>query len=89
MHYELWTIPSGNMIDDFASEAEALALVRELLAGSSLDAAESLLLTVVGDDGSGSTVATGATLAERALQVPSQADARPRIPPMPINGETV
>jgi hypothetical protein len=35
MHYELWGIPrdgSANMIRDFDTEAEALVMVRELLA---------------------------------------------------------
>jgi hypothetical protein len=66
MHYELWTVPGGNIIDDFASEGEALALVRELTAGTPPDAADSLLLTLVRDDGSGVTIAAGAALTERA-----------------------
>ncbi len=60
MHYELWTVPSGNIVDDFASEGEALALVRELTAGTPPDAADSLLLTLVRDDGSGASIAAGA-----------------------------
>lgn len=71
MHYELWTVPHGNMIDDFDSESEALEFVRELLAGTSPIAADSLLLTVVNDDGSGGTIATGAALAAR---VPGHAE---------------
>ena len=66
MHYELWTAPGGNIIDDFASEREALVLVHELLDGTPPGASGSLLLTVVNDDGSGSTIAAGAALAERA-----------------------
>jgi hypothetical protein len=66
MHYELWTVPNGNIVDDFASEGEALALVREMIAGTPTDAADSLLLTLVRDDGSGVTIATGAALAARA-----------------------
>lgn len=32
MHWELWSIPTANMITDRATEDEALAVVRELLA---------------------------------------------------------
>ncbi len=32
MHWELWSIPTMNMISDRATEDEALAVVRELLA---------------------------------------------------------
>jgi hypothetical protein len=66
MHYELWTVPAGNMIDDFASEDEALALVRELIAGAPPQAADALLLTLARDDGSGVTIAAGAASADRA-----------------------
>jgi hypothetical protein len=31
MHWELWALNSGNLIGTFQSEAEALAVVRELL----------------------------------------------------------
>jgi len=66
MHYELWTVPNGNIIDDFGSEDEAFAVVRGLIAGTPPAAADALPLTLVRDDGSGITVATGAALAERA-----------------------
>lgn len=32
MHWEPWSIPTANMITDRATEAEALGVVRELLA---------------------------------------------------------
>jgi hypothetical protein len=32
MHYELWALNTGNLIRDYDSEAEALAMVRSLLA---------------------------------------------------------
>lgn len=66
MHYELWTVPAGNIVDDFSSEDEALALVREMIASAPPRAADALLLTLVRDDGSGVTIATGAALADRA-----------------------
>jgi hypothetical protein len=32
MHYELWALNTGNLIRDYDSEAEALAMARSLLA---------------------------------------------------------
>jgi hypothetical protein len=50
MWYELWAVESGNLLDDFATEADALAAVRAYLApdvsGSSVD----LVLVIYGDD---------------------------------------
>jgi hypothetical protein len=61
-------VPTGNIVDDFASDDEALALVRELIDGIPPQAADALLLTLVRDDGTGVTIATGAALADRALR---------------------
>jgi hypothetical protein len=80
MHYELWTAPGGNIIDDFASDDEALKLVRELLDGAPPDVVDSLLLTVVSEDGSGATIAAGAVLAERARTHAGQEASRPPHP---------
>lgn len=66
MYFELWTYPSGNLIDDFSTEDEALTCVREMLGDMEPASTESLLLTVVRADGSGETIAVGAMLAERA-----------------------
>jgi hypothetical protein len=52
MHYELWGIPrggSGNMIADFDTQAEGLAMVRDLLAAG-WDADELSLGLGLGDD---------------------------------------
>ncbi len=49
MHYELWALNTGNLIRDYATEAEALEMVRELLAvGWSVD---DLGLTLDFDEG--------------------------------------
>lgn len=32
VHYELWDIETRNMLEDFATESEALAAARELIA---------------------------------------------------------
>lgn len=52
MHYELWGIPrdgSANMIRDFDTQAEALVMVRELLADG-WEADELALGLGLGDD---------------------------------------
>jgi hypothetical protein len=77
MHFELWTVPTGNIVDDFASEDEALALVCELIDGMSPQAADALLLTLVRDDGTGVTIATGAALADRARRHAAREARRP------------
>jgi hypothetical protein len=55
------------MVDEFDSEAEALACVRGLIEGMPANAAESLLLGIVRDDGRRETVATGDELRDRAM----------------------
>jgi hypothetical protein len=67
MRYELWTFPSGNLIDDFDTESDALALVREMLDDASVEAAGQLMLIRVNADGSGEPVASGTSLADRAV----------------------
>ena len=49
MHYELWAVDAGNLIGDFATEDEALALVRDLLANGW--SADTLGLCLDWDDG--------------------------------------
>ncbi len=71
MHFELWALNTGNVIRDYDTEAEALAVVRELLAdgwsaddlglGLEFDEGEE------GDDGELPPVLSGPALAARAL----------------------
>ena len=66
MHYELWDTGSRNLLDDFATEAEALSAIRALLAVNEPDMAEGLLLVRIGGPDGGAAVASGADLAARA-----------------------
>jgi hypothetical protein len=66
MFYALWDLESGNALGDFDSEAEALAVVRDLLDANEADYAEMLSLGCTHDDGTFVRVADGAALAERA-----------------------
>jgi hypothetical protein len=71
MHYELWDSKSSNVIDIYLTEAEALAMVRRMLAagwdperltlGLDFDEGED------GDDDALPDVVYGTALAERAL----------------------
>ena len=68
--YELWDVDSGNMVGAFASEADALAEVRGLLAVNGAAYADDLALAVRRTDG-GESIAEGAQLARRAEQAAS------------------
>lgn len=69
MYYQLWDLAGGNRIADFRSEAEGLAMVRELLvAGWSV---EDLALGAFAENGDSGDlqlppVLCGAELADRA-----------------------
>ena len=77
MHYELWDVASRNMLDDFATEAEALTALAALLAINEPDMGGDLTLIRVGGPNGGTTVASGAELARRAQTVGT---ARSRLP---------
>ena len=66
MFYELWDLDSGNMIGDFDTEAEALAVVRSLLEVNANSFADLLSLGCTDDDGSFRIVSQGRPLAARA-----------------------
>lgn len=66
MHYELWDTVSRNLLDDFDTEAEALAAIGELLAANEPDMTDGLELIRVGGPGGGATIARDADLAMRA-----------------------
>jgi hypothetical protein len=66
MYFELWDQESGNSLGDYDSEAEALAIVRDMLAENEPDYADMLSLGCTQDDGTFAIVASGASLAARA-----------------------
>jgi hypothetical protein len=77
MHYELWDTVSRNLLDDFDTEAEALATIRALLAINEPDMADDLALLRVGGPGGGAMVARGADLAARAQAAAPEQGRRP------------
>ncbi len=66
MFYELWDVVSGNMINTYDTEDEALAIVRDLVALNGPAYACALSLAFEDDKENTSLVAKGADLAQRA-----------------------
>ncbi len=66
MHFELWDVESGNLLDDFDAEADALLAIGSLLANNEPDMAEELMLLRVGGQDGGGIIASGPDLARRA-----------------------
>jgi hypothetical protein len=69
MFYELWDLRSGNIINTYDTEAEALVVVRDLLTLNGLDYAHQLSLSVEDDDEDVELVAKGTALAQRAQEL--------------------
>ncbi len=66
MHYELWHTPSGNLMGTYATEAEALAIVRAELRALGRGHAETLVLLSEDSRGRSSLLAESAGLVARA-----------------------
>ena len=66
MFYVLWDVETGNVVGDFATEDEALAVVRELLDENAPDYVDALSLGRTDDDGGTRLVAEGQRLAALA-----------------------
>jgi hypothetical protein len=77
MWYELWGVESGNLIDDFGTEAEALAAARAYLMPDDTGAIMDVALVVYDDDGRPVRSARGPELA--ALAQATGAEPRPRL----------
>jgi hypothetical protein len=77
MHYELWDMVSRNLLDDFETEAEALAAIGALLAINEPDMADGLALIRVGGQGGGAIVARDVELAARAQATTPELGQRP------------
>ncbi len=66
MIYDLWDISSGNIINTYQTEAQALAMVRDLIEVNGEDFVDALSLGYEADDGSVGIVAEGRDLEVRA-----------------------
>ena len=66
MFYVLWDVETGNIVGDFATEDEALSVVRELLEDNAPDYVDALSLGRTDDDGETWLIAEGNPLAVMA-----------------------
>jgi hypothetical protein len=71
MHHELWDTKSGNLLDDYASESEALDALADLIAANTPGMARDLVLLRVGGPDEGASIASGAELARRVQAIAS------------------
>lgn len=69
MAYELWDIEYGNLIADFSTEDEALAVVRKAIEVKGPDFITRLALGCEDDSGDSHPIAAGAARAQRAIAV--------------------
>ncbi len=67
-HYELWDTTTGNLMDTFDTEAEAIAMVREAIRVDGVNAVDGWVLGWGDAGGEGAQVAGGMSLADRALR---------------------
>ena len=75
MRYELWHIESANLMDDFETEAEALAVARAYLTPDEDGTTVDVALMVYDDSGQDPRSVHGAELASLVFG-PSQSSAR-------------
>ena len=66
MFYELWDVRSGNIINTYDTEDEALRVVRDLLTLNDPDYGSVLSLSFEDDEENTTLIATGTALAQRA-----------------------
>ena len=67
--FELWDLQTRNALGGYATEADALAVVRRSIEAEGRAVTDDLALLRVGSRGRTKTIAIGASLAERALAV--------------------
>jgi type II secretory pathway component PulL len=67
MHYELWHVPSGNLVATSSREADLLALVQQTFAQQGMCRAEEFALGTEDSRGESELVLMGTDLVARAL----------------------
>ena len=78
MHYELWHMPSGNLVNTFESQRDALDFVRLTYEQQGRERAEELALGTEDRRGGSTQIAIGSELLARALgEVPGRAVGTP------------
>jgi hypothetical protein len=82
MAYDLWDVESGNIVNTFETEREALSVVRTLLDLNGAEYVQALSLGYEDDDGSMRIVAEGEHLATMLAESPSTTPER--LPGRPV-----
>ena len=67
MMYELWHLASGNLLEDFETESDALHAVREYLDANDAEMIDELSLSAVPTDATEAALTLPPTLAGEAL----------------------
>jgi len=67
MHYELWHMPTGNLVNTFERETDALVVVKRAYEQSGREAGESFALGTEDRRGRSRQLAAGPDLLVRAL----------------------
>lgn len=77
MTYSLWETESANIVGTFSTEAEALALVHELVGSTGMECLDSFSLTKTAENGSVEGIAAGPELVAMARQRATTIERRP------------
>ncbi len=68
-HYQLWDTQTGNLMDTFATQAEALTFIREIVTAEDPSVINGWALGWGDEQGNGAAIADGWRLADLALSV--------------------
>ena len=66
MQFELWDVDGANLVGFFATEAEALGVVRDMIETYGPDSVETYVLSSIDNEGARNVIADGAPLVRRA-----------------------
>jgi hypothetical protein len=67
MGFELWDVDGANLVGFFATEAEALGVVREMVDRHGVESVATFVLSSIDRNGTREVLADGGDLAQRAV----------------------
>jgi len=68
MGFELWDVEGANLVGFFATEAEALGIVREMIDNYGVQSVATYVLSAIDRNGTREVLADGDVLAQRATR---------------------
>jgi hypothetical protein len=71
MGFELWDVEGANLVGFYATEAEALAIVREMIDNNGVESVATYVLSTIDRDGTREVLADGDGLAQGQLALTS------------------